>query len=150
MIINTLLAPARPDSYCVGARPLPTSRQYGETAHTLSSSVGAAVEALRRRFVHAQLYTSLAADRCIPRASPERDLLLALDDMARYTIAPFAAGTFGGESASSPSIPGFLATAFGQSVLQPSPSSSSSSSVAGHKRGNEVITSNNIEQIQKM
>ena len=155
MIINTLLAPARPDSYCVGARPLPTSRQDGETAHTLSSSVGAAVETLRRRFVHAQLYTALAADRCIPRASPERDLLLALDDMARYTIAPFAAGTFGGESASSPSIPGFLATAFGQSVLQPSPSSSSSSSssssVAGHKRENEGIAGNNIgaDQMQK-
>ena len=150
MVINTLLTPARPDSDCVGARPLPTSLQDGETAHTHCSSVGAAVETLRRRFVHAQLYTALAADRCIPRASPERDLLLALDDMARYTIAPFAAGTFGGESASSPSIPGFLATAFGQSVLQPSPSSSSSSSVTGHKRGNEVITSNNIEQIQKM
>ena len=150
MIISPLPPRARPDSHCVGARPLPTSRQDGNTAHTYSGSVGAAVETLRRRFVHAQLYTSLAADRCIPQDSPERGLLLALDDIARYNIAPFAAGTFGGETASSPSIPGFLATAFAQSALQPSPSSSSSGGVAGHKRGNEVITSNNIEQIQKM
>ena len=103
------------------------------------------VETLRRRRVNAQLYTSLAADRCIPRDSPERVLLLAMDDIARHTIASFAAGVYGGETASFPSIPGFLGTAFGQSVLHPVPNSN----ITGHKRQKEAET-NTSERLQKL
>lgn len=105
----------------------------GNTARTiLPDIVTTTVGALRRRFIQTQLYISLAADSCIALGSPERDLLTSLDDIARHIIAPYAAGMGGGggEIASFPSIPGFLDTAFGQSVLH----TARNSSVTGHKR----------------